>query len=143
MKRARAAARAEAEYTADAKARQAFSRLYTGQSMTIGDNTGYRVKIQPKEGVEIVKIEFGGKDITNTYIDGMVTLPALYSRSSLKVYRTAPTVNVENVTGSDRNTTADVFNLQGIVVLRDATEAQVSRLNPGMYIYKGRKIVIR
>ena len=143
VKRARAAARAEAEYTADAKARQAFSRLYTGQSMTIGDNTGYRVKIQPKEGVEIVKIEFGGKDITDTYIDGMVTLPALYSRSSLKVYRRSTNVGVENVTGSDRNATADVYNLQGIVVLRDATEAQVSRLNPGMYIYKGRKIVIR
>ena len=111
--------------------------------MTIGDNTGYRVKIQPKEGVEIVKIEFGGKDITDTYIDGMVTLPALYSRSSLKVYRRSTNVGVENVTGSDRNATADVYNLQGIVVLRDATEAQVSRLNPGMYIYKGRKIVIR
>lgn len=140
---ARAAARAEAAATADSKARKAFSRLYSGQSMTIGDNKGYRVKIEPKEGVEIVKIEFGGKDITNTYIDGMVTLPALYAKSSLKVYRKGTPVGIGQIGAQERPATADVYNLQGIPVLKDATESQVRELPAGLYIYKGRKIAIR
>lgn len=141
--RARAAARANAETTADAKARRAFTRLYSGLSMTIGDNKGYRVKIEPKEGVEIVKIELGGKDITDSYIDGMVTLPALYSKSSLKVYRKRTQTGTAEIEGASPAATADVYNLQGIPVLKDATEAQVRNLAPGIYIYKGRKIAIR
>lgn len=143
VKRARADARAKAAATADSKARKAFSRLYHGQSMTIGDNTGYRVKIEPKDGVEIVKIEFGGKDITDTYIDGMVTLPALYSKSSLKVYRKGSFNGIKQIGATSLDTTADVYNLQGIPVMKDATEAQVRELPAGIYIYKGRKIAIR
>lgn len=143
VQRARAAARAEALNTADTKARKVFTRLYPGLSMTIGDNTGYRVKIEPKDGVEIVKIEFGGKDITDTYIDGMVTLPALYSKSSLKVYRKGHANGVDLVGNASQAATADVYNMQGIHVLKNATEAQVRGLNPGLYIYKGRKIAIR
>lgn len=142
VSRARAAARARAEATADRNARQAFTRLYSGLSMTIGDNAGYRVKIEPKDGVEIVKIEFGGKDITDTYIDGMVTLPPLYSNSSLKVYRKGTPNGVGLVGADTRNVSADVYNLQGMLVLRDATEGQVRNLTPGIYIYKGRKVVV-
>lgn len=143
VSRARAAARARAEATVDRSARQAFTRLYSGLSMTIGDNAGYRVKIEPKEGVEIVKIEFGGKDITDTYIDGMVTLPPLYSKSSLKVYRKGSSNGVGLVGADTRNASADVYNLQGMPVLMDATEAQVRNLTPGIYIYKGRKVMVR
>ena len=142
VKRARAAARAAAETTADDQARQAFTRLYPGLSMTIGDNSGYRVKIEPQNGAEIVKIEFGGKDITDTYVDGMVTLPTLYSRSNLKVYRKAVKTGIADITADDRAATADVYNMQGIAVLRNATEAQVRSLSHGLYIYKGRKIAI-
>ncbi|MBP3535550.1 MAG: leucine-rich repeat domain-containing protein, partial [Muribaculaceae bacterium] len=142
VKRARAEARRDAESMVDDKARQAFARLYPGLSMTIGDNSGYRVKIQPQDGVEIDKIELDGKDITNSYIDGMVTLPMLFSNSTLKVYRKAAPSAITDVTAGDETATADVYNMQGIVVLRNATEAQVSRLNPGIYIYKGRKIAI-
>ncbi len=139
----RAEARAAAEATADAKARRAFTRLYPGLSMTVGDNDGYRVKLQPGEGVEIVKIEFGGKDITSGYVDGIVTLPALYSGSTLKVYRKVSGSGVGEIGDGGRPSTADVYNLQGMTVLRDATEAQVRGLRPGVYIYKGRKVVIR
>lgn len=140
---ARAEARAAAGSTADAKARRAFTRLYSGLSMTVGDNNGYRVMLQPGEGVEIVKIEFGGNDITSGFIDGIVTLPALYSGSTLKVYRKVSGSGLEETLSGDRPATADVYSLQGMRVLRDATEAQVRGLRPGIYIYKGRKIVIR
>lgn len=144
VQRARIIARAEARNTAELKARKAFTRLYSGLSMTIGDNTGYRVKIEPKKDVRIVKIEFDGKDITNTYIDGMITLPMQFKSSKLKVYRTEslPT-GVKDITDFEREATADVYTLQGIMVLRDATEAQVRNLKHGMYIYKGRKILVK
>lgn len=144
VQRARAFAREEALNTADLKARKAFTRLYSGLSMTIGDNTGYRVKIEPKKDVRIVKIEFDGKDITNTYIDGMITLPMQFKSSKLKVYRTVsmPT-SVKDLTTAEREATTDVYTLQGIMVLHDATETQVRNLKQGMYIYKGRKILVK
>lgn len=143
VQRARIIAHEEARNTAEVKARKAFTRLYSGLSMTIGDNTGYRVKIEPKKDVRIVKIEFDGKDITNTYIDGMITLPTQFKSSKLKIYRTVSQSGVKDVTASEREATAHVYTLQGIMVLRDATEAQVRNLKHGMYIYKGRKILVK
>ena len=37
---------------------------------------------------------------------------------------------------------ADVFNLQGICVKKDATTADVRKLPAGVYIRAGRKIVV-
>ena len=40
-------------------------------------------------------------------------------------------------------TTGDVYNAAGIIVLRDATAGQVRGLAPGLYIYKGKKIIVK
>ena len=50
---------------------------------------------------------------------------------------------VYDISIDNTNTSAPIYNLQGIVVINNATEAQLKTLAPGIYIYKSKKIAIR
>lgn len=50
---------------------------------------------------------------------------------------------VRDIAVEDTNSTAPVYNLQGIRVLNDAKSADVNTLAPGIYIYKSHKIAVR
>lgn len=43
--------------------------------MTIGENEGYRVNLKPADGVEIIKVELDGKDITSELKGNTIILP--------------------------------------------------------------------
>ncbi len=52
------------------------------------------------------------------------------------------TTAVKDVAVEDCNTSAPVYNLQGMIVLTNASSADVNTLVPGVYIYKSRKIAV-
>lgn len=43
--------------------------------MTIGENEGYRVNLKPADGVEIIKVELDGNDITSELKGNTIILP--------------------------------------------------------------------
>lgn len=54
------------------------------------------------------------------------------------------TVGVDEVdTDSDANATGDVYSITGVRVMRGATISDVNRLDKGIYIFNGKKIVVR
>lgn len=50
---------------------------------------------------------------------------------------------IEAVTSSVKERASDVYTSTGIMLYRDATEAQIRALAPGFYIIGGRKVVVR
>ncbi|MDE6339564.1 MAG: leucine-rich repeat protein, partial [Muribaculaceae bacterium] len=48
-----------------------------------------------------------------------------------------------NEISSDPNAPADVYNMQGVLILRNATQSELNALTPGLYIVNGKKIQIR
>ena len=53
-----------------------------------------------------------------------------------------PTTGIDSIL-TDDSQTADVYNLQGIRIARDANAAQVKALRPGLYIVKGAKVLVK
>lgn len=54
----------------------------------------------------------------------------------------SPVGMVTDITVKDSNLPAPVYNLQGMIVLKNATATDVNALAPGIYIYKSRKIAV-
>ena len=50
---------------------------------------------------------------------------------------------VEGIEAEEAEGSSDVFTLTGVRVLRDADASQIRTLEKGIYIWKGRKIVIK
>lgn len=133
IRKARAEARANAEENMDEKASKAFSRLYSGVSMTIGDNDGYRVNLRPSADVEIVKVELNGKDITSDLNGNYILLPKMETSGQLKVYRKIIGASIEDIPAlQEESGDGQIYNMQGIPVT-----------NPGhgIYIKDGKKVI--
>lgn len=134
IRKARAEARANAEENIDEKASKAFSRLYSGVSMTIGDNDGYRVNLRPSADVEIVKVELNGKDITSDLNGNYILLPKMETSGQLKVYRKIIGASIEDIPAlQEESGDGQIYNMQGIPVT-----------NPGhgIYIKDGKKVIL-
>lgn len=134
IRKARAEARANAEENMDEKASKAFSRLYSGVSMTIGDNDGYRVNLRPSADVEIVKVELNGKDITSDLNGNYILLPKMEASGQLKVYRKIIGASIEDIPAlQEESGDGQIYNMQGIPVT-----------NPGhgIYIKDGKKVIL-
>lgn len=134
IRKARAEARANAEENMDEKASKAFSRLYSGVSMTIGDNDGYRVNLRPSADVEIVKVELNGKDITSDLNGNYILLPKMETSGQLKVYRKIIGASIEDIPAlQEESGDGQIYNMQGIPVT-----------NPGhgIYIKDGKKVIL-
>ena len=43
----------------------------------------------------------------------------------------------------DNGVAGDVYNMQGVLVLRDATVSDLEKLDKGIYLVKGKKFVIQ
>lgn len=59
------------------------------------------------------------------------------------VDRAAFLAGVDDVTSNGDDTPVDVYNLSGVIVLRQATPQQISSLPAGLYIAGGKKILIK
>lgn len=52
-------------------------------------------------------------------------------------------VGIDGVEADMANARGDVYNVAGVCVLRDATIDQVNRLDKGIYIFNGKKVMVR
>lgn len=102
--------------------------------MTIGENDGYRVNLRPADGVEIIKVELDGKDITSELKGNIIILPKMNNCGRLKIYRksdnsSSDCISIEPVEQKE----STIYNLQGIPVT-----------NPGhgIYIKDGKKVIL-
>lgn len=143
-----ATARAEARANTTAvqeKALSTFVRIDNGSQMTVGENNnGYVVRIKPKAGVEIIKIEYNGQDITDRLDGELLRLPAISSSARLKIYRTGTPSGINNVKRDETagNSPRDVYSINGMLIKRAATDDDIANLAPGIYIIGGKKVLV-
>lgn len=101
--------------------------------MTIGENEGYRVNLNPADGVEIIKVELDGKDITSELNGNTIILPKM-NNSGLKIYRKSNNSSSDSLSiEPEEQKESTIYNLQGIPVT-----------NPGhgIYIKDGKKVIL-
>ncbi len=79
-----------------------------------------------------VKVTLGGL-LCADGLDHAEALTCVYSSYTSGIY----------TVGADAEQTADVYNAQGVPVLRNATPAQIRTLPAGLYIAGGRKIIVK
>lgn len=82
-----------------------------------------------------------GEDHYHCQNAGKVTLPALESASGSMYIRLVDSASVSEAEIPDVR--ADVYTAAGVCVLREASSAEISALDKGIYIVNGKKIVIR
>ncbi len=143
-----ATARAEARANTTAvkeKALSTFVRIDNGSQMTVGENNnGYVVRIKPKAGVEIIKIEYNGQDITDRLDGELLRLPAISSSARLKIYRTGTPSGINNVKRDETAGDAprDIYSINGMLIKRAATDDDIANLAAGIYIIGGKKVLV-
>lgn len=103
------------------------------ESVEVMRGTGF--DILPEEGSEI---EVSVNDIKQTAVEGKYTV---YADSDLSI--TIKKGNPSGVSGIEDSDLTDVYSLQGIRVLRQASGDQIAKLPSGIYIMKGKKIVLQ
>ncbi|MDE5722621.1 MAG: leucine-rich repeat domain-containing protein [Paramuribaculum sp.] len=143
-----AMARAEARANTSAvqeKALSTFVRIDNGSQMTVGENNnGYVVRVAPKPGVEIIKIEYNGQDVTDRLDGELLRLPAISSSARLKIYRKGTPSGISNVKRDEitGNAPRDVYSINGMLIKRAATDDDIAGLAPGIYIIGGKKVLV-
>lgn len=100
--------------------------------------TGTLVSIQPENG-DAVDVTVNGV-LANPGEDGSYDL-TITSDTTVKVSDKVPD-GIGNVTAGG-NDTADVYNLQGVLVRKNATASGISTLPAGIYISGGKKVVVK
>lgn len=100
--------------------------------------TGTLVSIQPENG-DAVDVTVDGV-LANPGEDGSYDL-TITSDTTVKVSDKVPD-GIGNVTAGG-NDTADVYNLQGVLVRKNATASGISTLPAGIYISGGKKVVVK
>lgn len=65
-----------------------------------------------------------------------------YGMSDTKTVKVSNETTGLTATGTD-DVPTDVYNAAGILVLRDASASQIRGLDPGLYIVKGKKMIVR
>lgn len=111
------------------------------------DATMRGVNWMVSSGEDIVSINARG--LVKVHADGCATVRAVSTDGS-GVYAEV-NINVRNftdITGIDdikpgAIRSNDVYNMQGLIIKRNATEDDLRRLAPGLYIFGGRKIVVK
>lgn len=67
----------------------------------------------------------------------------IYSDYTQRRYVALPQAGVETITGADDAPLITVYNLQGILLLKDASRGELNSLPCGLYIVNGRKLLLR
>lgn len=85
-----------------------------------------------------------GVSYNNTVLANQPSVIYQATLPSVTQFKRAPqSAGVENIGIELANDPFDVYSIQGAVVLRNATSADISNLERGIYIVNGKKVVIR
>ncbi|MDE5900283.1 MAG: leucine-rich repeat protein [Muribaculaceae bacterium] len=136
-KRALAVMKASGAVAAD----HGYGKLRDGSQLYRGDNSRTRFFFDIPSNVTIFKITYNSKDITKE-IDkatGSWVAPDFTASASLKVE--VDPAGIQDLTTDSATDPGHVYNLQGTLILKSATQEQIDALAPGFYIVGGKKIV--
>lgn len=81
--------------------------------------------------------------VITLYMSGVTCADGLDHSSDVRGNYTAGTTAVDAIGAEDADVAADVFDVTGKPVLRNATRLQMNALDKGVYIRNGKKIMIR
>lgn len=114
----------------------------------------YEYKIDPEIIIEChnpIPPVIDGTLPTNVYVNATIRVP----KNSIELYRESPSwkpfwifetmenAGLEEITDNHKNSTNDIYNLQGMCIKREATQEDVKALPPGMYIIGNKKIIVK
>lgn len=79
----------------------------------------------------------------SVYMKGLVCADGLDHANDVRGEYISGESGVDGIGADDSATVADVFDITGKCVLRSATRSRISTLDKGIYIFNGKKIVVR
>ncbi|MDE6027254.1 MAG: hypothetical protein K2G23_04235, partial [Muribaculaceae bacterium] len=135
--RRRAARRAAARATTN----RSFAALFDGAQIQTGrDDSGTRIFINPEEGVKVTSVKFNDEEMLDKMEGNSLLLPA-GSNGNLEIRTDAKDIEtgIEEVVYDEA--TAPIYTLTGTVIGRG--RADLPNLQPGIYIFCGRKITVK
>ena len=100
--------------------------------VTVGDHkwVSSNSEVATVEDGKVTAVAPGTADITYTIYDGYGVAHSESCKVTVK-----PSSGVQNIV-DNASAAADVFNLHGVQVLRNATEAEINALPAGIYIVR-------
>lgn len=103
------------------------------------------VKFECTDGLNITKVLLDNNDVTDKLVDNVLTIEKFTGSSTIKVESSAVSgINNVSIDGGNTSITShDVYNLQGIRVKANATTEDIRNLSPGIYIFGGKKIIVK
>lgn len=119
-----------------------YGKLFNGASLYKDGEKEIRLFFNTKTPIEDFTVSLDGVDITAMIENGMYVLPASNSSGSLVITSTNASVkNIENFENVKR--IGNVYNVSGALIKADAKEEDLQKLPKGLYIYNGKKVIIR
>ena len=139
--RARSARRAAARATTSTS----FAPVFDGAQLSTGsDGSGTRIFFHPEEGKKVSSVMFNNEELVDQLENNSLVLPA-GSKGNLEI-STAPSSGMSGVAdvtedSSYEETTAPIYNLTGVIV--GYGKAAIRGLQPGIYVFCGKKIAVK
>ena len=118
-----------------------YGRLFNGASLFAADNSRTRIFINAPESFENLKVFYNGKDVTSEIDKETMSFvtPELTSLATLEIKGNYSTNGIEEIEANRPN--APIFTLTG--TLAGYGEESLNRLPAGIYIFCGRKVIIK
>ena len=114
-----------------------------GTPITTGDGLLFTVTIQAPDSFEANSTDVEGSIKNINIAAGTSGEPAHYFPDVTFPIKSSTETGVERLEQSIPNLPADIFNLQGVCVKRNATQEDIDALTPDIYIIGGKKIVVK
>ncbi len=120
-----------------------FGKLFNGAQMHVpekvatrffflGDLSGYTV-------------EYDGRDVTKQ-IDKTTKswlAPEMVGSARLKIVNTNASASLDEISVDRSSANSDVYNVAGVLIIKDASTQQIESLAPGFYIIGGKKVLVK
>ena len=116
--------------------------VQNGHSVYIPKEGSLRFRITPASGEKIISVTYNGKDVTSEVKDGYF-VPASINKKDVLHVKFSGDSGVDKVCANGGNVSNDIFNLQGVCLKRNASQADIDALDPGIYIIAGKKVFVR
>ncbi|MGN0228402.1 MAG: hypothetical protein ACI4BH_01190 [Muribaculaceae bacterium] len=117
--------------------KQSYGVWYSGyQAFEISSDENVLVEIIPDDGYSISKITLNGLT-QNIPLNGILQIGKLSSHTKLEITFEESSSLRENLLNNEQ--VFDVFNLQGINIIRHIKYGEITNLPPGVYIIKNDK----
>ncbi len=120
---------------------RSFAALFDGAQIQTGrDGSGTRIFINPEEGVKVTSVKLNDEEMLDKMEGNSILLPA-GSNGNLEIHTDAENIETGISEVIYDEATAPIYSLTGTIVGRG--RADLENLQPGIYIFCGRKIAVK